>query len=596
MSYSTIATIDNLNTVYSDIRHRIDALGDVYSVKGSLKFSELDTVLKKAIPGDVYNIIEVPTENTTFSNGDNVVCIENNSVKSWAKLGGVYELATNDTAGLVFLGENKDFDDTEANKVGHVEFGLNMGTIGISESVDGKTHKTYVKVPFANKDKYGLVSTEAQTFAGNKTFDGKVIVGNNTTKTTIANNSITVGEKGDTSTGTLTINGGVTADNSSFLGNLTVNNTTTTQNLSVNTNTDGTVGNITVNGTATVNSTYTTTNLNVLDTTEVDYVTTSEEVAIGHAKNKKGVIYVNTTDDGSGDISITTSNLDVEKDFHTTILQANTVSVGSPIIADTLSTDDISATYVYTTNLGTSSKPVTTVFATTVKGKTNDYITTLNTDTVTVTNLTGTGDNSTLNAKTINAVGSDGSVTMKYVPQYGTIIAGNNNTQAPYKGFLIGDPNTEADKNTGLYVSGHLYAHKVHNAVWNDLADAIEIDVKPEYGYVYCFDGEHYSKSSKYCQKGVIGIHSDTAGMIMGEKGSENELNCAVAGFVLAHVDKVYSSGTPLTTGKNGVLTKMKKKDLILHPDRLVANFWKAEVGEKWNGVEVNNRCWVKVR
>ena len=84
--------------------------------------------------------------------------------------------------------------------------------------------------------------------------------------------------------------------------------------------------------------------------------------------------------------------------------------------------------------------------------------------------------------------------------------------------------------------------------------------------------------------------------MVMGEKGSENELNCAVAGFVLAHVDKAYPSGTPLTTGKDGVLTKMKKKDLILHPDRLVANFWKLEVGEKWNGVEVNNRCWVKVR
>ena len=34
------------------------------------------------------------------------------------------------------------------------------------------------------------------------------------------------------------------------------------------------------------------------------------------------------------------------------------------------------------------------------------------------------------------------------------------------------------------------------------------------------------------------------------------DCHVSVAGFVLAHTDKVYKSGTPLTSSKNGRLTK----------------------------------------
>lgn len=146
--------------------------------------------------------------------------------------------------------------------------------------------------------------------------------------------------------------------------------------------------------------------------------------------------------------------------------------------------------------------------------------------------------------------------------------------------------------------TGIIRASAVYNAVWNDLVDCIEVpnDIKLEPGRCYIFDGKTYFPSTKYCQQGIIGIHSDTAGMVIGDKGKgANQLKASVAGYVLAYVDKTYASGTPLTCTKEGFLTKMKKKDLIFHPERIVATYWKPENSDKWNGIEVNGRHWVKI-
>ena len=118
--------------------------------------------------------------------------------------------------------------------------------------------------------------------------------------------------------------------------------------------------------------------------------------------------------------------------------------------------------------------------------------------------------------------------------------------------------------------------------------------------YAYCFDGEKYYKSTKYMDEGFIGIHSDTSGFNMGKKGNGKELDVAVAGFVLAYVDRVYRPGTPLTVTAEGKLTEMSLQDKIYYPERLVGTFWKAENAEEWGSSErkvpVNGRCWIKVR
>lgn len=156
----------------------------------------------------------------------------------------------------------------------------------------------------------------------------------------------------------------------------------------------------------------------------------------------------------------------------------------------------------------------------------------------------------------------------------------------------------------GLGVGKNIYADAVYNAVWNDLADCIPVDdaCKVEPGYCYCFDGERYYKSTRYLDKGIIGINSDTYGINMGHKpGVNNQMDIAVAGFVLAYVDKEYEPGTPLTCTENGYLTEIKREDKIEYPERVVATYWKSEPKEYWGSsnsnrlVEVHGRKWVKV-
>ena len=152
-----------------------------------------------------------------------------------------------------------------------------------------------------------------------------------------------------------------------------------------------------------------------------------------------------------------------------------------------------------------------------------------------------------------------------------------------------------------LAVDGIKSATGVYNAVWNDLADCIPVDdeCKVEPGYCYCFDGEKYYKSSKYLDEGIIGIDSDTYGMNMGHKPGLNQMDVAVAGFVLAYVDKEYKPGTPLTCTEDGYLTEIKKEDKIEYPERIVATYWKSEPADEWGSdsrkVKVNGRKWVKV-
>lgn len=154
----------------------------------------------------------------------------------------------------------------------------------------------------------------------------------------------------------------------------------------------------------------------------------------------------------------------------------------------------------------------------------------------------------------------------------------------------------------GLGVQGNIYGSKVWGCVWNDLADCIDVpeNTELEYGYCYCFDGGNYYKSTRYLDDGIIGIHSDTAGFCMGKKEDEKQMNVAVAGFVLAYVDKEYPVGTPLTCKENGILTSLKEEDISKNPHKIVGTFWKAEPNEFWGAegeeVLINGRMWVKVK
>lgn len=148
---------------------------------------------------------------------------------------------------------------------------------------------------------------------------------------------------------------------------------------------------------------------------------------------------------------------------------------------------------------------------------------------------------------------------------------------------------------------------RVYNAVWNDYADFIPLkNFEGEPGRCYYLnDDGMIIPTDMYCARGTLGIHSDTFGYCPGGLNPESKtplnkqgLILAVAGFVLAYVDKEYPPGTPLCSGKDGNLTKMKTRDRILHPERLVGTFFRTESRKKiYNGkVTVNGRSWVRVK
>ena len=83
--------------------------------------------------------------------------------------------------------------------------------------------------------------------------------------------------------------------------------------------------------------------------------------------------------------------------------------------------------------------------------------------------------------------------------------------------------------------------------------------------------------------------------MSVGKLKGIKQVPIAIAGFVLAFVDKKYAPGVPLTCTADGVLTKMLATEKKAYPERIVATFDRPETAETWNGVQVRGRCWVKV-
>jgi hypothetical protein len=153
---------------------------------------------------------------------------------------------------------------------------------------------------------------------------------------------------------------------------------------------------------------------------------------------------------------------------------------------------------------------------------------------------------------------------------------------------------------TRLNYDGYLYATRMYNSVYNDLADFIPTTNKIAevcYGKVYTMSADGYAYvASKRRAKNAIGIATDTYGYGLGQKKGDYQLPISVAGIVLAIMDKVYEPGTPLVNNRFGNLTKATWWDKIFFNERIIAKFLRTEKSKLWNGVPVLGRHWVKVK
>jgi hypothetical protein len=156
------------------------------------------------------------------------------------------------------------------------------------------------------------------------------------------------------------------------------------------------------------------------------------------------------------------------------------------------------------------------------------------------------------------------------------------------------------DGTTRLNFDGELYAAKIHNAVWNDVADFQKIIDEAIPGKCYYDTLEGAKICNERCQKSVIGILSDTYGIAVGNRGDDDHAPFAIAGWTLAYVDDICEPGDPLTCNETGNLSKMSIDEIRNYPERIVAIYKKPEKEELWGTLEnkifVNGRHWVKVK
>lgn len=138
----------------------------------------------------------------------------------------------------------------------------------------------------------------------------------------------------------------------------------------------------------------------------------------------------------------------------------------------------------------------------------------------------------------------------------------------------------------------------VVNAVWNDIADYLNVDKDLEIIYGRAYTRDPKTNKVRLAQKNerAIGLASDTCGFQLGKNDKEHQIPIALGGWILAYTDKNYKPGTLLKVGKKGILTKASKLDEIFNPSRIIASFDRVEKEETWHGKVVDGRNWVKIK
>lgn len=352
----------------------------------------------------------------------------------------------------------------------------------------------------------------------------------------------------------------------------------------------------TTNGTLTVNSGAFTAN-----TLEVNGGMTVNGVGVTIPENKTlslnggGSVTGNTTLNAlTGSVKFgnaSDSNGNVTGSAQIVVPEGKSLSLSGSAITNENTTIEGTITSANITASGSAVLDGSTIKDATVQNGTID----LNSKTLTVTSnstITNTTSGSTITLTGVGAIDAK-SMTLGDIT--------DTTSTALYILNKLGKDNP--DKGVALKCEGGISAAKVYNAVWNDLADSIEVpsDTELEYGYCYKYKDEKVYKTDEYADPNVLGIHSDTAGMVLGIKPSHIKcINLAVAGVVLAYVDKEYECGTALVATKEGKLTKANRVTRILHPERIVATYYKKEKEDLWgpksNRIKVNGRSWVKIK
>lgn len=157
----------------------------------------------------------------------------------------------------------------------------------------------------------------------------------------------------------------------------------------------------------------------------------------------------------------------------------------------------------------------------------------------------------------------------------------------------------------GLGVAKHIYAAKVWNAVWNDIAECREVEIL-EGGRCVTETESGIMKITRGRLEAGCRLTSDTFGTCMGET-EKAKTPVAIAGRVLAYpheAKSLFKIGDAVCSGPDGTVSVMSRDEIVNYPDRIVGivseipkyEEWVAGTKENPEKIQVNGRIWIYVR
>lgn len=161
------------------------------------------------------------------------------------------------------------------------------------------------------------------------------------------------------------------------------------------------------------------------------------------------------------------------------------------------------------------------------------------------------------------------------------------------KRFEIDKLGSDGEK-SGIYVT-----HKgvMHGAAWNDYAENRKIKDNAFVGGVVCEVGDGSLVLSSERLQPCPYVVTDTYGVVIGD---DKDTPVAVAGRALVKLkmnDRLkVSIGDCLCAAEYGCAAIMTREEIKEYPDRILGIVTGIPLEDKWNGVDVNNRVWIKIK
>lgn len=163
-------------------------------------------------------------------------------------------------------------------------------------------------------------------------------------------------------------------------------------------------------------------------------------------------------------------------------------------------------------------------------------------------------------------------------------------------GTLLAAITSNEDVSAQVDSSSRLYAGRVYNAVYNDLAECWERgdDPRIDYGDVVVQTENGIVRAYSRAQKGTVGVISNTYGFILGSEGfddkdikSSSKLPIAISGRVLVKIKGKAEIGDELVSSEEGYAVRANLFEQIFKRSRIIGQV---------DSVVNAGRVWMKVR